>query len=244
MTRELGRVPAPNDEHIRKYGLADDFFPDTPTSMVGGSDWYENFDEPVWDTYYNIWRIGRGDLGAIRGGHAYCLPKKYADDIHSWWKRYDQGSEGACVGFGLSRALSQENRVFLDALWLYNEAKKIDPWEGENYDGTDVNSALKIASRVGHRRIWGGESSPPSINYGVSVYRWARSAEDIARCLGDDRIWKRNAIPINNSWGNQGRRVGTSWVGNGYPHVVWLDIDVVIERLLPNFGEFAVFVDR
>lgn len=246
MARELGRVAAPNDDHVRLYGLRtaeEDFVPTLPTPVVAGTDWWTNFDDPVWDKHHNIWRIGSGPLGHVRGGHCYCHPTRYANDLVSWWARYDQGREGACVGFGASRAQSERNRVFLDAFWLYNEAKKIDPWAGENYDGTDVNSAMKILARVGHKRIWNGVSGDPNPKYGIGVYRWAKTPEDIAACIGDQRIRTLNAFPVENSWGRDGKRVGDRWDGLGYPHIVWLDADVV-PLLIASSGEYAVSVDR
>jgi hypothetical protein len=60
--------------------------------------------------------------------------------------RYDQGVEGACVGMAWSAWASSHDRRTkwdtkysrFDAFELYREAKKLDPWEGENYDGTST----------------------------------------------------------------------------------------------------------
>jgi hypothetical protein len=245
MARELGAVKPSDDLHVRKYGLELDFFPDRPTSMAGASYWYTNFDDPVWDAQRHIWRIGSGPLGSIRGGHCYCLPKRNHEDTIRWWQMYDQGVEGACVGFGVSRALSVENRAFLDAFWLYREAKLVDEWAGENYDGTSLRAGLDVVRTRGHRRIRGAVTGPVDPDLGIVRNRWARTGEEIARCLGEeDRIRRFHAFPILNSWGANGRRVGRDWVGRGYPHIVWLDADTLVDVLLPDWGEYAVFVDR
>lgn len=69
----------------------------------------------------------------------------------------DQGSEGACVGFGwTAEALASPVRVDLKrikarapkepnafAQYLYRFAKTIDEYEGEDYDGTSVLAGAK-----------------------------------------------------------------------------------------------------
>lgn len=69
----------------------------------------------------------------------------------------DQGTEGACVGFGwTAEALATPVAVNLSkvkarvprqpqpfAQYVYKFAKTIDEWEGENYDGTSVLAGAK-----------------------------------------------------------------------------------------------------
>src|SRR5688500_3931118 len=47
---------------------------------------------------------------------------------YSYRVKYDQGAEGACVGFASSWLQSIHNRVFYDARWLYREAQLVDSW--------------------------------------------------------------------------------------------------------------------
>jgi hypothetical protein len=85
----------------------------------------------------------------------------------------DQGSEGACVGFGWTAELlakpSQpvkqptaavgENK----ALEIYRAAKAIDEWEGEDYSGTSVLAGAKIVKAAGY----------------IGEYRWCFGITDV-----------------------------------------------------------------
>lgn len=94
--------------------------------------------------------------------------------------RLDQGQEGACVGFGTTtEAMSTPVRVrppgyvstrvggaaaantFAQA--VYRSAQKLDPWAGEDYDGTDVNSGMKVMRAVGYCTGWRWCSGVPDL---------------------------------------------------------------------------------
>lgn len=82
----------------------------------------------------------------------------------------DQGSEGACVGFGwTAEALAGPIQVDLNrvngpmskepnrfANYVYKEAQKVDQWPGEDYEGTSVLAGAKIMMRhdVLHQYRW------------------------------------------------------------------------------------------
>ncbi|MCC9167981.1 peptidase C1 [Pontibacter sp. XAAS-A31] len=63
----------------------------------------------------------------------------------------DQGSEGACTGFGLATVIhfllrTRKTHSFTDeisARMLYEMAKKYDEWEGEDYIGSSARGAMK-----------------------------------------------------------------------------------------------------
>lgn len=87
----------------------------------------------------------------------------------------DQGSEGACVGFGWTADLlaspkphktddATGNRYALD---IYRNAKLIDEWEGEDYDGTSVLAGAKIVRERGY----------------IDSYRWAFGVEDVKNAI-------------------------------------------------------------
>lgn len=94
-----------------------------------------------------------------------------------WWTSYrtvlDQGSEGACVGFGwTAEAMSMPVAIRPDdpqgfALSVYREAQLIDEWPGEDYDGTSVLAGAKVMKRHGY----------------ITGYRWAFSIEDVIDAL-------------------------------------------------------------
>ena len=134
--------------------------PAKPTPVVIGVNWYVEFDEPVKDAEGHYWIARDAKLTKVRGGHCVCLKPKGHSDPDAWWDFYNQGSEGACVGFGISRLASQLNRKLYDGFWLYHEAQKIDEWPGEDYDGTSVRAGLDILRKRGHCESKEGRVEP------------------------------------------------------------------------------------
>ena len=150
MPGALGRRPPSDWSHVDRYPLTRSTAPSKPTPVVIGVNWYEEFDKPVKDDQGHHWIARDGKLTKTRGGHCVCLKPKGHADPDAWWDFYNQGSEGACVGFGISRLASQLNRKLYDGFWLYHEAQKIDEWPGEDYDGTCVRAGLDILRKRGH----------------------------------------------------------------------------------------------
>lgn len=107
----------------------------------------------------------------------------------------DQGSEGACVGFGwTAEALASPVRVDLTRLkfphartadptkfaqYVYRSAKLIDEWAGENYEGTSVLAGAKVMENVGL----------------LKGYRWAFSLEEVT-----DALMLRGPVVIGIPW--------------------------------------------
>lgn len=91
----------------------------------------------------------------------------------------DQGQEGACVGFAWSHELSARPVVIptdnVAARAIYATAKTLDPWVGEDYEGTSVLAGVKAA-----RDLYKDKKGAPVI----AEYRWAFSLEDLVRSLG------------------------------------------------------------
>jgi hypothetical protein len=85
----------------------------------------------------------------------------------------DQGSEGACVGFGwtaelLAKPFSPLSQPSAEvgqnkALEIYRAAKGIDEWEGEDYSGTSVLAGAKVVKASGY----------------IGGYRWCFGIEDV-----------------------------------------------------------------
>lgn len=87
----------------------------------------------------------------------------------------DQGSEGACVGFGWTGHMltsplgrrpvqAQGNKFALD---VYKEAQKVDYWPGEDYEGTSVLAGAQTLQSKGL----------------IESYRWAFGIEDVRDAL-------------------------------------------------------------
>jgi hypothetical protein len=90
----------------------------------------------------------------------------------------DQGREGACVGFAWSHELAARPAEYpTDAAFaqkIYQRAKQLDPWPGEDYDGTSVLAGAKAVKEMV------GLAGKPLIE----EYRWAFGIEDVLRVLG------------------------------------------------------------
>ncbi len=124
--------------------------------------------------------------------------------------RYDQGSEGACVGFALSWAMSILNRRFYDAFALYKEAQRVDGWPGEDYSGTSVRAGCDVlrdrGHKVLHRHAHTHDWDPA---HGIIENRWCSSIDQVRTCIAD-------GVPVvigSNWYESMGRPVkrGREW---------------------------------
>jgi hypothetical protein len=231
--RPLGRREPTDWRHVDKYPITALSAAETPKGVpvVIGVNWYTDFDRP--QRVGNRYLIGRdaANLGHIRGGHCVCIKPERMADPTDWWRVMDQGSEGACVGFGSTRAMMLLNRRRYDAFWLYYEAQKVDEWVGEDYDGTSVRAGMDILRDVGHRRTLKHRTYDVNPNDGIAANRWATSVDDVLTCLNSPRFAADGLVPILNSWGGD------------YPHYAWMPLDT-LQRLLDESGEATIITDR
>jgi hypothetical protein len=228
----LGRVAAPDGRHVRLYGLTTETMPTKPTPVVLGINWYQQFDAPV--ARDGAWWIGVGDWKAIRGGHAICVKPPVLKDYAAFWTHYDQGVEGACVGFSASRMMSLLNasptlKPLYDGKSLYLEAREIDGIEDTMGEGTTVRAGMDVLRAQGPFPVRKGIVMPPEIGHGIVANRWATSVEQIVACLGQDA--SRGWVDLVNSWGRR------------YPRVVRLPLES-LERLLREDGDATIVTDR
>jgi hypothetical protein len=231
MERTFDRLPPSDWVHYEKYPLQALPLSAQPSRapLVWGINWYGGFDDPVYHTDGRWWV--RDSLGSVRGGHAIASPTPALPDSKAWWEFYDQGREGACVGFSISRMATWYNRRRYDARWLYKEAQEVDEWPGEDYEGTSVRAGLNVLRQHGHRRVERGKSGLEQFADGIDAYRWINSAEEAIRTIGNSYASRIGAIPWCNSW------------GRSYPRTVWVPGEIV-DRLLNEDGECAVVTDR
>lgn len=232
MSGPLGRRRPTDWRHVERYPLTAATTPAGPTPVVIGVNWYDNFDTPVKDLSGRWW-IGRGNLGSVRGGHCVALAPGKLADLTSWWEFYDQGREGACVGFGCSRMMSLLNRKQYDARWLWNRAKEVDEWADTNPgddNGTSVRAALDVLRTEGHKPWRGNGQIKPA--EGISANRWAQSVDEVHKVLQNGVGDRLGAVGVLNSWGR-----------DGYPHVVWMP-DATLDWLIRDDGEVGLVVDR
>lgn len=234
---QLGRRVPTDWVHVDRYPLTASAVPSKPVPVAIGVNWYDAFDRPAQDNQGRWW-IGREkDLGSVRGGHCVCLepgdPAGASEqDINSWWNFYDQGSEGACVGYGSSRMMSLLNRKTYDAKWLWNRAKQVDEWPDTNPgddNGTSVRAAMDVLRKEGHKP-WRGTGQVKA-SEGISANRWATRVDQVLDALKSPASGRMGAVRVLNSW-------GSSW-----PHRVWLPLET-LQRLIDEDGEATLVVDR
>jgi hypothetical protein len=252
--KPLGRLQPTDWDHVAKYPITalaavptpgDIIRVDHPTvdlrprgvPVVLGTNWYEGMDTPVERSGHYM--IDGSDLGSVRGGHCYVLEpadapkhKGIEKDNDKWWQWYNQGQEGACVGFGCSRAASLIHRHQYDAWWLYDQARILDG--DPEVEGSQVRSGLEVLRTQGHRTGSGRvnersehDSQVDPAN-GIKVYRWAIDVEDVLHALGTPNS---QYVTILNSWGRD------------YPHRTRMSVDV-LHRLLRESGEAAIITEQ
>lgn len=227
----LGRRVPTDWAHTDRYPLTAATAPTKPVPVVIGVAWYSDFDRPVRDRDGTYWIGRRQDLGTVRGGHCVCLLPAGVTDPASWWVFYDQGSEGACVGFGSSRCMSLLNRKRYAARWLWDEAKKIDEWPDTNPgddNGTSVRAAMDVLRGQGHRAVRNGHQALAKPSEGIAANRWATSVDDALKALGAP---ERDYVTVLNSWGRD------------FPRRVRMPAGT-LERLRLEDGELAIPTDR
>jgi hypothetical protein len=126
----------------------------------------------------------------VQGAHQFPL----LANISRYWipglSVLDQGSEGACVGFGVTgeamaspvRQRFPKVQMTDGATWrdasevmarkVYKEAQQIDEWEGDSYDGTSVRAGMLVGRERGW---WDG-------------FRWAFSMADLRAALEEGPV--------------------------------------------------------
>ena len=221
-----------------------------PTPGAIGINWYPAFDPPRLkrDSQGHYWvdEIRPGEQP--RGGHCVAVKERrarrqpYGLDP---WSFYDQGEEGACVGFGCSQMMSQLNGRLYLARWLWDRSKEIDPWPDTNPgddNGTSVRTAFAILRDRGHV-TWENsdvhksadddwqlrKSLQPYLEEGIRAYRWATSVDDIVNVLGYQDV---GFVDLMNSW------------GRGYPSLVRMPLETLHRVIFEEDGEFGVPTDR
>lgn len=100
--------------------------------------------------------------------------KPKSESIFRFWRYWrsspalDQGATSQCVGFSWTNWLRNAPLMTpagtLTARLIYNNAQKVDEWEGENYEGTSVRAGAKATSDLGH----------------ISSYLWATTPEELS----------------------------------------------------------------
>ena len=85
----------------------------------------------------------------------------------------DQGATSSCVGHAvahrlIARPVVRPDITGKDALEFYRLAQTLDPWDGEDYEGTSVLAGVKAAKQKGY----------------ISAYHWATTLDDLIMGVG------------------------------------------------------------
>lgn len=167
----------------------------------------------------------------------------------------DQGPDGACVGYSIAHEIAAKPRVHPTdnklAEKIYRNAQKIDPWAGEDYEGTSVLAGMKVAQQLGYFTGYHWAFTLNDILVGVS-----RKGPGILGCwwwegmmdtdedgfvhptgerVGGHAIMvnqvnvKGEYVRLHQSWGDQWGRAGDAFL-------TFADL----EKLLLDDGEFAL----
>ena len=106
----------------------------------------------------------------------------------AWWG--DQGPHPFCVAFAwmhfledgptthfyetrdfdpsyLNESRAEKHQPLFNTTTIYNEAQKIDEWEGTDYDGTSVRAGAQVLRNLGV----------------IAEYRWASSIDEVVSAL-------------------------------------------------------------
>jgi hypothetical protein len=106
--------------------------------------------------------------------------------LPAYRRELDQGTEGACTGFGSTWMMAILNRRLYHARQLYLEAQKIDEWDDTPpQEGSSVRAVMDVLRTRGHwRRVNGTNFAPiPDARHGISENRWATKVDEIRACI-------------------------------------------------------------
>jgi hypothetical protein len=104
---------------------------------------------------------------------------------------YDQGQEGACVGFSQSWMMSILNRMKYHAPWLYHEAQLMDEFTDTPPEaGTSLRAGFDVLRIKGHQRLWGSRIKTEDPIHGIVANRWAQGVDEI-------RVSLAAGVPVN-----------------------------------------------
>lgn len=169
----------------------------------------------------------------------------------------DQGQEGACTGFGCAHVIASSPHPLPVnqglAQDIYHEARRQDEWEGEDYEGSSVNGAMKAARAFGYVREWRWCYSLPEVRHALSYHgpveagtwwysgMWDTDSDGMIHVAGDQvgghaydvSGFRTNAdgtrdYRMENSWGADWGDHGGAWIS---------EFDML--QLLTGDGEFA-----
>jgi hypothetical protein len=148
----------------------------------------------------------------------------------------DQGSEGACTGFGLAtvahylllRRTQDADRVRVSSRMLYEMAKRYDEWPGENYSGSSARGAMKGWHKHGvcSEDAWPYDPAKPDRRFTTK-----RAGDAVIRPLGAYyRVNHKDLVAMHSAIAEVGVLYAT-----GVVHQGWNNLDP--EGIIPYPGD-------
>ena len=133
-------------------------------------------------------------------------------DIHI----LDQGTEGACTGFGLAAVVNllhqqQKRDVKVSTRMLYEMAKHYDEWEGEAYEGSSCRGAIKGWYHMGvcSETLWPPESKETTLTI-------ARAKDARAHTIGAYYRIQKNVVDMHAALNETGAVYASASVHTGW----------------------------
>ena len=137
---------------------------------------------------HGLGRREQFDERSRRFGVSEIVPADRALRSYTWrcTTQLNQGGDSSCVGCACAHELAarpvEVRRVkYEHALKIYHRAQTLDPWEGEDYDGTSVLAGVKALKALGY----------------IREYRWAFNLNEILLTLG-----YRGPVILGVAWHN------------------------------------------
>lgn len=193
------------------------------------------------------------------------LPRRLVTKHWPCPTKLDQGNEGSCVGHAWAHELAAEPAVWKNithekAVGIYKLAQTLDPWPGENYQGTSVLAGIKATMQLypkaysSYRWAFNMKELLQTLSYVGPVVlgiRWYNSfffpdkktglieifpGSAIAgghAILANGISMKNRRILLHNSWGTSWGKQGNCWIAFKTLH-----------RLLDEGGEVCVPLGR
>lgn len=135
----------------------------------------------------------------------------------------DQGSEGACTGYGLATVanyLLRRRKYYpfkeeVSAKMLYQLAKRYDEWPGEKYSGSSARGAMKGWHKHGlcKEECWKNDST-------VNTFNKTRTEDSVLRPLGAYyRVNHKDLVAMHSAMAEVGVLYATATVHEGWDEV-------------------------
>jgi hypothetical protein len=131
--------------------------------------------------------LGRKRVADSRDGNYLIrsiLPKRISITSKYWYDNtpfLNQGSTSQCVAYSLTHWLYASPIIQggLRPQELYQQAQKVDEWEGENYDGTSVRAGAKVLQDNGY----------------IKEFRWAWDLQTLI-----DAVLTKGPVVVGTTW--------------------------------------------